>query len=107
MMDIQNKINILKALEQDPTCSQRQLAVGVGVSLGKANYCLKSLIDKGFIKVKNFHGNPHKAKYAYLLTPKGIREKSKLTVKFLHRKITEYEALKVEIEKLTKEVNIP
>lgn len=105
MQDIQHKINILKALEQNPLYSQRQLASCIGVSLGKVNYGLKSLIDKGFIKVKNFQKSPNKIKYIYLLTPQGISEKTKLTIEFLQHKTTEYEQLKLEIECLKQEVN--
>ncbi len=104
MIDIQNQIDILKTLEKNPTCSQRHLATGVGMSLGKVNYCLKSLIDKGFIKVDNFKNSQNKIQYAYLLTPHGISEKAKLTVQFLKCKTAEYEQLKVEIEQLKQEV---
>ncbi|MBE8189768.1 MAG: MarR family EPS-associated transcriptional regulator [Candidatus Thioglobus sp.] len=99
-MDLKNQINILKTLERNPTCSQRDLASGLGMSLGKANYCLKSLADKGFIKVRNFQNSQNKVKYAYLLTPQGVREKTKLTVQFLKHKTAEYQQLKLEIQHL-------
>jgi len=75
----------------------------MGMSLGKANYCLNALIDKGLIKVRNFRNSQNKLAYAYLLTPKGIAAKTRLTAGFLKRKIAEYEALRVEIEQLRKE----
>ncbi len=80
--------------------SQRELAKAMGVSLGKANYCLKALIEKGFVKLANFRQNPDKKHYAYLLTKAGVEEKTHITVSFLRRKVAEYEALQKEIEKL-------
>lgn len=106
MIDIQNQISILKTLEKSPNISQRELALSIGTSLGKANYCLKSLIDKGLIKVKNFKNSNNKLQYRYILTTKGIREKSILTVKFLKCKIKEYDQLKTEIKMLEQEVKI-
>jgi len=76
----------------------------MGMSLGKANYCLKALIDKGLIKVRNFRNSQNKLAYAYLLTPKGVAAKTRLTTRFLKRKMAEYEALKYEIEQLKREV---
>ena len=97
-------LKLLKLLEENPDLSQRVLASQLGVSLGKANYCLKALLDKGWIKVNNFKNNPKKLSYAYLLTPKGIEAKATLTVQFLARKMREYESLKREIDQLTGEV---
>ena len=94
----------LRLLEEKPDASQRDLADQLGVSHGKMNYCLKALIDKGLIKLENFQNSKHKFKYAYLLTPAGITEQSKLTRRFLRRKVQEYEQLKSEIEKLKNEV---
>ncbi len=85
--------------------SQRDLADALGVSLGKANYCLKALLDKGFIKMQSFRRSQNKLAYAYLLTPIGIAEKAGLTVRFLERKVAEYESLTLEIEVLKSEVN--
>jgi len=85
--------------------SQRDLADALGVSLGKANYCLKALLDKGFIKMQSFRKSPNKLAYAYLLTPGGIAEKAGLTVRFLARKVAEYESLTLEIEALKSEMN--
>ena len=99
----QNKFQILKSLERDSHPTQRQLSNDLGVSLGKINYCLKSLIEKDFIKVNNFRNNKNKIQYSYLLTPKGIEEKSKLTLDFIRIKTQEYDALKQEIESLKQE----
>ena len=99
----QNQYQILKSLEQDSNFTQRQLSNNLGVSLGKINYCLKSLIEKGFIKVDNFRNNNNKIQYSYLLTPKGIEEKVKLTLDFIRIKTQEYNTLKQEIESLKEE----
>ncbi len=99
----QNKFQILKSLERDSHPTQRQLSNDLGVSLGKVNYCLKSLIEKGFIKVNNFRNGNNKTQYSYLLTPKGIEEKAKLTLDFIRIKTQEYDTLKQEIESLKKE----
>ena len=96
---------IFKHIEAQPDISQRQLASALGVSLGKTNYCLRALIDKGQVKARNFQRNPNKNIYVYLLTPKGIEEKAKLTVRFLKRKMVEYEVLKREIDQLKDEVD--
>ncbi len=95
---------VLKIIYSSPQITQRELADELGVSLGKANYCLKSLIEKGWLKVNNFKNSKNKMAYAYLLTPQGIDGKSKLTVQFLRRKIEEYDRLKREIEELKSEV---
>lgn len=97
-------LKLLKTLESNPSATQRELAQALGISLGKANYCLRALIDKGLVKANNFRNNRNKLAYAYLLTPKGIEEKVRLTSRFLKRKIAEYEALKAEIEQLRQEV---
>ena len=96
---------LLKVLEVQPNLSQRELARELGVSLGKINYCLAALIDKGWIKARNFRNNLDKLSYAYLLTPSGIEQKAVLTVNFLKRKMAEYDALKHEIEELKREVD--
>lgn len=97
-------LSALRLLEENPAMTQRDLALALGVSLGKTHYCLKALIEKGFIKVGNFKSNPNKWVYAYLLTPKGIAQKALLTRRFLINKQAEYEALKKEIEGLEREV---
>ena len=99
----QNQFQILKSLEQDSCSTQRQLSNNLGVSLGKVNYCIKSLIEKGFIKVNNFRNSNNKTQYSYLLTPKGIEEKAKLTLDFIRIKPQEYDTLKQEIESLKQE----
>ena len=99
----QNKFQILQSLGQDSCPTQRQLANNLGISLGKVNYCIKSLIEKGLIKVNNFRNSKNKIQYSYLLTPKGIEEKAKLTLEFIRIKTQEYDALEQEIENLKKE----
>ena len=100
MPNQQSKYQLLKSLEQDANLTQRQLSEELGISLGKVNYCLKSLIQRGFVKINNFKNSNHKLQYSYLLTPKGIEEKTKLTIEFLKVKTEEYEALKEEVEKI-------
>ncbi len=84
--------------------SQRDLADKVGISLGALNYCLKALMEKGFVKLDNFQNSKHKLKYAYILTPAGMAQKMAMTGRFLKRKMVEYEALKAEIEALRREI---
>jgi len=91
------RLDLLRKLESSPECTQRELSKEMGVSLGKVNYCIRKLTEKGLIKITNFKQNPNKVGYAYLLTPQGIEEKSRLTFAFLKRKIIEYEILKKEI----------
>ena len=100
MLTDNHRLQLLKLLHANPQFSQRELAQQMGVSLGKANYCLKALIDKGHVKFENFRNNDNKRQYAYLLTPAGIEEKARITLSFLKRKMTEYEALKKEIRQL-------
>ncbi len=97
-------ITILRRLADTPDVNQRELALHAGVSLGRLNYALRALVDKGWVKVGNFGRNPHKLGYAYLLTPRGIEAKAKLTKRFLARKMGEYDALRQEIERLQREV---
>ena len=94
------RLDLLRKLESSPEYTQRDLSREIGVSLGKVNYCIKKLTEKGLIKLTNFKQNPKKMGYAYLLTPKGIEEKSRLTLSFLKRKVNEYEILKKEINEL-------
>jgi len=94
------RLDLLRKLESSPQFTQRELSKEMGVSLGKVNYCIKKLTEKGLIKLTNFTHNPNKVGYAYLLTPSGIEEKSRLTFSFLKRKIVEYEILKKEIDEL-------
>lgn len=104
MLDDETHYKILKLLQEDPHISQRALAEVLGVSLGKANYCLKALIGRGLVKARNFRNSNNKATYAYFLTPMGIEEKAKVTIRFLKRKMTEYEALEHEIAALRREM---
>ena len=101
MPNQQSKYQLLKSLEKDANLTQRQLSEELGISLGKVNYCLKSLIQRGFVKINNFKNSNHKLQYSYRRTPKGIEEKTKLTIEFLKVKTEEYEELKKEVEKLT------
>lgn len=96
-------MKVLRLLEAHPQMSQRELAVALGVSLGKTNFCLKALLDKGWLKVLNFQNSQRKLAYAYLLTPAGLAEKAALTRRFLMRKKEEFALLKVEIELLQHE----
>ena len=99
MKDDQDHFNVLRKIQNKPESTQRELAEDLGFSLGKLNYCLKALKSKGLVKISNFKKNPNKANYFYILTPKGITEKSKLTINFMKRKMNEYEELKREIDK--------
>ena len=98
------RLRVLRALEANPELSQRQLAAELGVSLGGVNYALKALIERGFVKADNFRKSGSKVAYLYVLTPKGIAEKSALATAFLGRKLEEYEVLRQEIEALKGEV---
>ena len=103
----EHHFRLLRLLDAQPThrpLSQRGLARKLGMSLGKVNYCLNALVDKGLVKVSNFHNNDNKLSYAYLLTPRGIKSKAVVTAHFLQRKTAEYEALKKEIAALKREV---
>ena len=97
-------LKALRLLDDNPQMTQRQLAKALGVSLGAANYCLRALVDKGWVKLENFHRNPNKLGYLYLLTPQGVAARTRLAARFLKRKVEEYERLKSEIESLREEV---
>ena len=101
----ENRYKILKLLESNPELNQRQVAVALGISLGKTNYCLKALIEKGLIKAGKFRRKPSKGSYAYFLTPKGFDEKAKVTIRFLQRKKEEFSLLQQELEELRVEVS--
>ena len=94
----QDHFNVLRKIQQKPESSQRELAEDLGFSLGKLNYCLKALKVKGLVKIKNFKKNPNKLNYIYILTPKGVSKKTKLTLNFMKRKMKEYDELKREIK---------
>lgn len=106
MLTDEYRYKILKELQQDPDISQRELARRLEISLGKANFCLKALIEKGLVKADNFKNSTNKVGYLYLLTPKGVEEKVSLTQRFLQRKLKEHEALEKEIEHLRQEVKL-
>lgn len=99
----ENRYQLLKLLEQNPSLNQRQLATAMGISLGKTNYCLNALIEKGWVKVGNFKRSKNKMYYAYFLTPKGIEEKARVTLQFLKLKQQEHEELVKELEELKEE----
>jgi len=94
----QDHFNVMREIQKKPEASQRNLAGQLGFSLGKLNYCLKALQQKGLIKIKNFQKNTNKLNYVYILTPKGIGEKTKLTINFMKTKMKEYEELKEELK---------
>tara|TARA_B100001778_G_C18474923_1_gene577566 strand:+ start:298 stop:663 length:366 start_codon:yes stop_codon:yes gene_type:complete len=100
----ENDLEILRYLENRQEVSQRELSKNIGISLGKINYILKALIDKGVVKARNFKNNKNKRAYAYYLTKEGILEKSRLTVNFFSKKSHEYDNLKVELQRLKKEI---
>ena len=100
MSDNLDQFNILRKIKSKPNSSQRELASELGFSLGKLNYCLKALKDKGLIKIKNFQKNTNKLRYIYMLTPKGVTQKTNLTLNFMQRKMKEYDELKSESEEI-------
>ena len=97
MKNDQDHFEVLRIINKKPKSSQRELAEDLGFSLGKLNYCIKALQYKGLIKIRNFKKNPNKLNYIYVLTPKGISEKTKLTLNFMKRKMKEYDELKKEL----------
>lgn len=105
MLSEESRYKLLKALDANPGASQRELAQELGISLGKVNYCLKALVEKGWVKAGNFTKNPNKIGYAYILTASGIEEKLNVTVRFLKHKLEEHEQIQREIEKLREEVS--
>jgi len=95
---------VIRLLDEDPSISTREIALRVGISNGAAYYCVTALVEKGFVKLKNFTKSKTKTNYIYELTPRGIRAKAALTVQFLERKRNEYDDLKLEIERLENEL---
>ena len=95
----QDHFDVMRKIQKQPQTSQRDLAEQLGFSLGKLNYCLKALQQKGLIKIKNFEKNPNKLNYIYVLTPEGIAEKTRLTINFMKRKMEEYDELKKDLKK--------
>ncbi len=106
LSDLQTEIQfeVLRRLHHKPQVSQRSLAKDLGVGLGTINFCFQALIQKGLVKMKSFSHSNNKLQYSYLLTPKGLAEKSRLTSEFLLRKVAEYEALRREIDELRSEI---
>ena len=100
MSNDQDHLDVLRKIDNSSKLTQRQLATKLGFSLGKLNYCIKSLKKKGLVKITNFGKNPNKIRYLYILTPRGIAQKTKLTINFMKRKMKEYDELKKEIETL-------
>lgn len=103
-LDDETRYRLLKLLQEDPGLSQRDLARRMGISLGKLNYCLRALLDKGHVKAVNFRNSRNKAAYIYQLTPAGISAKVRVTRRFLARKVAEYETLQAEVAQLRAEV---
>lgn len=103
MLTDEMRYKLMRLLEANPGISQRDVARELGISLGKANYCLQALISKGWIKATNFKNCHNKVAYMYLLTPRGLESKATLTLKYLQIKMREYEALRVEIEDMRRE----
>ena len=98
------RYQLLCYLQDQPEASQRELARHLGISVGKVNYCLRALIEKGWLKMRNFRNSKNKLSYAYAVTPKGIEEKVNVTASFLRRKMAEYDVISAEIERLSREL---
>ena len=106
MDDNQDHLNVLRSINNQPTLSQRKLAKNLGFSLGKLNYCLKALKDKGLIKIQNFQKKEKKIQYfKYIITPEGLAERTRLSINFMKRKMKEYDELKNELEGNKKDVD--
>jgi MarR family transcriptional regulator, temperature-dependent positive regulator of motility len=103
----ETRYRLLSYLAAHPEASQRELASELGISLGKINYCLRALMQKGWVKVQNFRRQRNKLRYAYVLTPNGLEERVKVTYRFLKARIAEYETIAAEIERLTSELQAP
>jgi EPS-associated MarR family transcriptional regulator len=103
MLSEEMRYQVMRLLEANPELSQRDVARALGISLGKVNYCLQALMQKGWIKATNFKNSHHKAAYMYLLTPRGLEEKGRLALRFLVIKMREYEKLRVEIDQIRRE----
>ena len=103
MLTDETRYKLLRMLEANPQASQRDLAQALGISVGKVNYCLNALIERGWLKAKNFKNNKNKRAYMYYLTPRGFDEKARVTMRFFRQRLAEYEALSAEIEALRRE----
>jgi EPS-associated MarR family transcriptional regulator len=104
VLDEETRFRLLRLLQDNPELSQRQLAEALGISVGKVNYSLRALLERGLVKVSNFRDSQNKLAYAYYLTPKGAEAKVRATAQFLKRKLKEYEDIRREIEELKREV---
>jgi EPS-associated MarR family transcriptional regulator len=107
VLDDETRYRILKMLQADPQASQRRIADELGISLGRVNYCLQALIKRGLVKANNFRNSANKRAYLYLLTPRGMEEKARVTARFLKIKMDEFELLKRELEELEREAAQP
>jgi EPS-associated MarR family transcriptional regulator len=105
LINIETQYKVMRLLEANPEMSQRDVARALGISVGKVNYCLRALVEKGSVKATNFRNSRNKVAYMYLLTPRGVNEKARLTVEFLQRKVREYEALRDEIREIRREAS--
>ncbi len=105
MLSDEFRFKLLKLIEANPKMSQREVARELGISLGKINYCLRSLVEKGWIKATNFKNSNNKVAYMYFLTPRGIEEKAGVTTRFLHQRMREYDELRADIERIRREVS--
>jgi EPS-associated MarR family transcriptional regulator len=105
VLDETTRYRLLKLLQSNPEVSQRQVAEALGISVGKTNFCLRALLDRGLVKVRNFRDSRNKMAYAYYLTPKGAQEKVRATTLFLQRRLKEYQEIEREIEQLKREVS--
>jgi EPS-associated MarR family transcriptional regulator len=99
-MNSEIRYRILKAVEEDPQITQRELASKLGVSVGKVNYCLRALMKKGFVKARNFRNSSRKRQYVYKLTPQGVAERTRVTIAFLRIKSAEFDEIRAEIDRL-------
>lgn len=106
MLTDEYRYKILKLVSDNPEISQRELALQLGISLGRTNYCIKALIEKGILKAANFRNSKNKLAYMYLLTPDGVELKARITMQYLKLKLQEYEALQREIEELRREASM-
>ena len=104
MLTDEMRYKLMRILQKNPEMSQRELARELGVSLGRINYCLQALIGKGLVKARNFSNSTNKVSYVYVLTPRGIKQKASITLRYMRSKMAEFESLRVEIERLRNEV---
>jgi EPS-associated MarR family transcriptional regulator len=105
MLNDEMRYRLMRLVNEQPAMSQRELARELGISLGKLNFCLRALVEKGLVKAINFKSNKNKAGYLYLLTPRGAEEKARITIRFLRRKLAEYESIRAEIEEIRRDAD--